>query len=150
MIFPSRRRKILDHRLSLQEVDRRVVRAMELMSASLSVKHTLATIAETVHLSPSRLSHLFKQQTGQSPMHVLLTARLRHAAQLLEVTELSVGAVAQQSGFCSLFHFSRQFSTYYGVSPSRYRRDELSRPASLPSPPAGVRSARGADPAASR
>jgi AraC family transcriptional regulator of arabinose operon len=67
------------------------------------------------------LAHLFTEQLGQTPMRALRHARLRHAARLLEATDLPVTRVAAASGFTSPFHFNRVFRQRYGVPPGVYR-----------------------------
>jgi AraC family transcriptional regulator of arabinose operon len=46
---------------------------------------------------------------------------MRHAATLLEATDLDIGQVAAASGFVSPFHFSRVFRREYGLPPRDYR-----------------------------
>ncbi|WP_030937679.1 helix-turn-helix domain-containing protein [Streptomyces sp. NRRL S-646] len=103
-------------------VDGRVRRAEALIAADPGAPHTVRSLAESVSLSPSRFAHLFTRQLGQSPMRALREARLRHAARLLESTDLSVDRVAAASGFASPFHFNRVFRARYGVPPGAYRR----------------------------
>jgi AraC family transcriptional regulator of arabinose operon len=102
-------------------VDARVRRAEALIAADPGAPHTVRSLAESVSLSPSRFAHLFTRQLGQSPMRALREARLRHAARLLESTDLSVDRVAAASGFASPFHFNRVFRARYGVPPGAYR-----------------------------
>jgi AraC family transcriptional regulator of arabinose operon len=102
-------------------VDTRVRRAEALIAADPGAPHTVRSLAESVSLSPSRFAHLFTRQLGQSPMRALREARLRHAARLLESTDLSVDRVAAASGFASPFHFNRVFRARYGVPPGAYR-----------------------------
>ncbi|MER5184330.1 helix-turn-helix domain-containing protein [Streptomyces sp. NPDC002896] len=104
-------------------VDPRVRQAGDLMDADPGAPHTVRSLAAEVALSPSRFAHLFTQQVGQSPMRALQQARLRHAARLLEVTELPAERVAALSGFTSPFHFSRAFRQRYGSPPGAYRSD---------------------------
>ncbi|WP_327667755.1 MULTISPECIES: helix-turn-helix domain-containing protein [unclassified Streptomyces] len=101
--------------------DPRVRHAEALIAADPGAPHTVRSLAESVSLSPSRFAHLFTQQSGQSPMRALREARLRHAARLLESTDLPVDRVAAASGFVSPFHFSRVFHTRYGAPPGAYR-----------------------------
>ncbi|OAH12949.1 arabinose operon regulatory protein [Streptomyces jeddahensis] len=108
-------------------IDPRVRQAAELMDADPGAPHTVRSLAADVALSPSRFAHLFTQQVGQSPMRALQQARLRHAARLLEVTELPVERVAALSGFTSPFHFSRAFRQRYGVPPGAYRSEVRQR-----------------------
>jgi AraC family transcriptional regulator of arabinose operon len=102
-------------------VDTRVRRAEALIAADPGAPHTVRSLAESVALSPSRFAHLFTRQLGQSPMRALREARLRHAARLLESTDLSVERVAAASGFASPYHFNRVFRERYGVPPGVYR-----------------------------
>ncbi|MBA2946121.1 helix-turn-helix domain-containing protein [Streptomyces himalayensis] len=102
-------------------IDPRVRQAQELMDADPGAPHTVQSLAAEVALSPSRFAHLFTQHVGQSPMRALQQARLRHAARLLEATELPAERVAALSGFTSPFHFSRAFRQRYGSPPGAYR-----------------------------
>ncbi|TQK79434.1 AraC family transcriptional regulator of arabinose operon [Streptomyces puniciscabiei] len=104
--------------------DARVRRAEELIAADPGAPHTVRSLAESVALSPSRFAHLFTVRTGRSPMRALREARLRHAARLLEATDLTVERVAAVSGFRSPFHFSRVFRERHGVPPGAYRAGE--------------------------
>ncbi|MFF5981903.1 helix-turn-helix domain-containing protein [Streptomyces olindensis] len=102
-------------------LDPRIRRARELIDADPGAPHTVRSLAEDVALSPSRFAHLFSRQLGQSPMRALREARLRHAARLLEGTDLPVERVAAASGFASPFHFNRVFRERYGIPPGAYR-----------------------------
>ncbi|MGW0611580.1 helix-turn-helix domain-containing protein [Streptomyces sp. NPDC002788] len=102
-------------------LDARIRRARELIDADPGAPHTVRSLAEGVALSPSRFAHLFSRQLGQPPMRALREARLRHAAGLLEGTDLPVERVAAASGFASPFHFNRVFRERYGAPPGAYR-----------------------------
>ncbi|MDQ0994507.1 helix-turn-helix domain-containing protein [Streptomyces sp. V3I7] len=102
-------------------VDARVRRTEELIAADPGAPHTVTSLARSVALSPSRFAHLFARQTGRSPMRALREARLRHAALLLESTDLTVERVAAASGFAGPSHFHRVFRECYGTPPGAYR-----------------------------
>lgn len=102
-------------------LDERIRRAQELIDADPGAPHTVRSLAESVALSPSRFAHLFSSRLGRSPMRALREARLRHAARLLEGTDLPVERVAAASGFVSPFHFNRVFRARYGEPPGAYR-----------------------------
>ncbi|WP_205314906.1 helix-turn-helix domain-containing protein [Nonomuraea lactucae] len=108
--------------------DARVRRALTLITAAPGAPHSVASLASAVALSPSRFAHLFAAETGSTPMRAVRQARVRHAARLLEVTDLDIGQVATASGFVSPFHFSRAFRQEYGLPPRAYR-DRLPRDA---------------------
>ena len=48
--------------------------------------------------------------------------RIEAAQKLLETTELSIGSVAEQTGFASAAHFRRVFRETMGVGPLQYRK----------------------------
>ncbi|QFY11004.1 helix-turn-helix domain-containing protein [Nonomuraea phyllanthi] len=104
-----------------EEGDERVRRVLALIAAEPGAPHTVGSLARVAALSPSRFAHLFAAETGRTPMRAVREARVRHAAGLLEVTDLDVGQVAAASGFVSPFHFSRAFKREYGVPPRDYR-----------------------------
>jgi AraC family transcriptional regulator of arabinose operon len=78
--------------------------------------------AQSVGLSPSRLSHLFKEATGQSIVEALNAMRVRQAALLLEHTRRGAAEIAYEVGFQNYNHFLAQFRKRFGTSPSGYRR----------------------------
>lgn len=102
-------------------VDPRVRRVLDLISADLSARHDVAGLAREVALSSSRLSHLFKQEVGDSVMGTVIRLRLGQAARLLEHTVDDVGAISREVGFGSPYYFSRQFRRHFGMSPREYR-----------------------------
>ncbi|MEU6714688.1 helix-turn-helix domain-containing protein [Nonomuraea sp. NPDC046802] len=103
------------------EGDERVRRAQAIIAAEPGAPHSVASLAREVALSPSRFAHLFAEETGRTPMRAVRQARIRHAAGLLEVTDMDVGQVAAACGFVSPFHFSRAFRGEYGMPPRDYR-----------------------------
>jgi AraC family transcriptional regulator of arabinose operon len=111
-------------------LDPRVQSLIERIATTPADDHSVTTLAEMVHLSPSRLAHLFKAETGQSPIRFVQETRLKEAAKLIELTPAPVAEVARKVGFQSPFHFSSTFRERYGMSPRAYRqrlRPELDR-----------------------
>ncbi|MBS4216757.1 helix-turn-helix transcriptional regulator [Bacillus sp. FJAT-49711] len=68
------------------------------------------------------MSHLFREQVGHSIMATLLSMRLRHAARLLEYTNLPISEIAREVGFSSPFYFTKQFTSFFGLNPSMFRK----------------------------
>ena len=102
-------------------LDARIEVVLQHLAQHISDPLSVGELAHIVALSPSRLSHLFKAQVGDSLAATLLKLRLRQAARLLEFTAQSVSEIALSTGFQSPFHFSRQFKAYHGMSPTAYR-----------------------------
>ena len=106
-------------------LDSRVLRAMDYLCQSLSQSMTLDRLAQRCGLSVSRLAHLFREQVGQPPHQFLEMQRMTRARQLLDLTQQPVTAIAAETGFPDLFHFSKRFKHHLGLSPRNYRNNLL-------------------------
>ena len=82
---------------------------------------TLDSLSETVYISKHDLSHLFKEQTGISPIKYLTLKRMEKACELLSETELPVSEVSKAVGYENPLYFSQVFKRIYGISPVKYR-----------------------------
>ena len=80
-------------------------------------------IADFCSLSRGYLNKVFKKYTGMSPQEFLIHYRMSKAAQLLKLTELSVGDIGKAVGYPNPLHFSRAFKTSYGLSPANWRKE---------------------------
>ena len=78
----------------------------------------LNTLTQVVHLSESRLSHLFKAKVGISLKKYMVWCKLRSTIdQHLDKKEDLFSSLIQ-SGFYDQPHFSKAFKTMLGVKPS--------------------------------
>ena len=77
--------------------------------------------ARLCHMSESYFSHLFKKETGASFVDFVNRQRIRHAARLLETSDLRVGEIAVQVGLENPNYFSVLFRKWKGESPQEYR-----------------------------
>ncbi len=91
---------------------------------------TLNDIAAHAALSSSRLSHLFQEVCGQSPMSFLNSIRLSAAAEALISTDFAIDRIAHDCGFCDASHLRRFFVRKYGKTPGKFRRNKEPDPAS--------------------
>lgn len=83
-------------------------------------------MASSVGLSRSRFCVLYKSFFNVSPKEDLLTERFKMAQHLLLTTHLSVEEVSLKVGYTNLYHFSKQFKSVTGHSPSHFRQMTLS------------------------
>ncbi len=119
-ILLSVRQQLSSHKV--RSVDPRIRQVLQIFGERLEEAHTLPSLAHEVNMSPSRLSHLFREQVGDSVLGALMAMRLRQAARLLSFTDRSVADVAEDVGFSSPFYFTKKFRLFYGASPREYRR----------------------------
>jgi AraC family transcriptional regulator, arabinose operon regulatory protein len=124
------------HNPSRRRLDPRVVEAIEYLSHNLQRRVSVGELAQAVHLSPSRLAHLFSRETGTTPRRYAERQRLGRAQQLLEVTLLPVNEVARQAGFDDQFYFAARFKKLTGRTPSAFRSWRRSEDASGAAPSA--------------
>ncbi len=81
----------------------------------------LRLIAERLALSPSRTAHVVAELFGQPLGLVVREVRLHEAARLLAMSSLSVGEIAERTGFADQNYFSRVFAHAYRMPPRAYR-----------------------------
>jgi transcriptional regulator GlxA family with amidase domain len=93
-------------------------------------------------MSRRTLIRRFNTETGQPPMRWLLGARLSHARELLESTDLTVEGVARRCGLGTSANFRTLFKEHIGVPPSVYRDTFRPAPDIAPGPRAGDRGAK--------
>lgn len=96
-------------------------KAKFLLRESLENSVNMEQVARTLPMGYSKFRKTFKQLTGQSPHQYLLNLRLEKAKELLASTHLTVNEIAFQTGFDSVFYFSKLFKKKNGVSPLQYR-----------------------------
>ncbi len=84
--------------------------------------YSVDDLARRAHLSKFHFIRSYKAACGCTPMQDLLHIRLGLAANLLLTTDLPLKAVAEQTGFCDEYYFSRAFKKHYLMPPGAFRR----------------------------
>ena len=66
----------------------------------------------------------FKSITGKTPNEFLTEIRIKHACFLIDVyhNELSLGEIAERSGYLDYVYFSKKFKSVMNMSPREYRK----------------------------
>jgi two-component system response regulator YesN len=82
---------------------------------------SLNTLAENIYLSPSYLSDLFKNQTGENITNYLAKVRMEKAKELLKDLQMKSYEVGEMVGYKDPTYFSKVFKKVVGVSPNEYR-----------------------------
>lgn len=83
----------------------------------------LDSIGEQFDISPSYLSRLFHQRTGDSFINYVTSTRISHAKRLLLVKPpLSISDISVQVGYYSVQHFTKTFLKRTGLTPSQFRK----------------------------
>lgn len=98
-----------------------VQKALLYIEANLTENLTLRTLAETLNVSSSYLSNLFRKEVGKTLTDYINRRRVRHAMHLLKTTKLQVQTVAQHCGIMDVQYFSKIFKRVAGMTPKEYR-----------------------------
>ena len=113
----------------IPDTELRSARISSRMSENLSfieahVQQPVANREITRHLGMSvnaMLRH-YKQELGISPQEYLRQKRIEKACSLLHDPQRSIKQIAEETGFCDRYHFSRTFKALQGLTPFQYRR----------------------------
>ena len=98
-----------------------VERAKDYVRKHYREKIYLDEIAESIGISPTHLSKLFKKETGQCLQDYINEERVFRAANLLMYSELSLMEIAEYVHFPSQSYFGKIFKQFKGVSPRIFR-----------------------------
>jgi AraC family transcriptional regulator, arabinose operon regulatory protein len=101
-------------------IDPRIEETLYLLAQRMQESVRVEELARSVGLSASRLSHLFKENTGESIVEALNRMRIKQAALLLAHTNRNATEAAHDVGFQNYNHFTRQFRKYIGLTPSEF------------------------------
>jgi AraC-like DNA-binding protein len=103
-------------------------RALTFMREHLAERLTLAQLARVAGFAPTYFSKLLRRGQGVTLDQHLQGLRLARAKQILATSTLTIGRVAELSGFRSRTYFQQVFRRRIGVTPIEYRRRTLGRP----------------------
>lgn len=98
-----------------------VQRLTEMVSEAMDEQFfTLSDAAERLHVNPSHLSRLFKQETGVSFSDYVMEKKMAYAKQLMQ-SGCKVADAAVSTGFRDTGYFIRVFRKYWGVTPGELK-----------------------------
>ncbi|MFD1881528.1 GlxA family transcriptional regulator [Paracoccus pacificus] len=99
--------------------------AIEMMQSHIADPLDAEQLAALAGIGARQLQRLFSQQQGRRMMDFYRRLRLEKADDLLRQTQLSVGQIAQATGFVTPAHFARAFRAEYGAAPRDRRLGHL-------------------------
>ncbi len=104
-------------------MDERIHRATEYLQAHWEENISMEALAARCHMSSSRFYHLFKQETGFTPVEYKKRAAIRRGVTLMIGNpHISVEELSLVTGFASSAYFRRVFKEVTGKSPRDYRK----------------------------
>jgi len=101
-----------------------IAKAKYIIQESFETNLNMEELAKELPMGYSSFRKLFKKATGESPNRYHLNLRMERAKNLLSTTQLNVTEVAEQTGFESVFYFSKLFKKKHGMSPKNFQITE--------------------------
>lgn len=109
------------HDLTINNDHKLVEEVKFLLREAVQSPDKIENIVKKLPVGYSKLRKDFKRITGQSPNQYQLNLKLDKAKELLSGTNLSISEIAYQTGFESVFYFSKLFKTKNNISPKSFR-----------------------------
>jgi len=97
--------------------DPRIAQVIDIIRRQPSASHGIDALAGAVHLSPSRLSHLFRNETGIAIRRFIVWVRIRQVVERA-LDGASLTQAAHAAGFADAAHMSNTFRQMFGFAPS--------------------------------
>lgn len=102
--------------------DRVIIEAVRAMEDRVADPLSLEQLSSMTGVSARQLNRLFHDKLGITTMRYYRHLRLEKAQNYIRNSTLSLTDIALLTGFSSLSHFSRQFSEFFGKTPTEVRR----------------------------
>lgn len=97
-------------------------RIREIVERRYSENLSIKDISREVYLSPSYLSMVFKQETGDTINDYITKVRVEHAKAMLKNPGARLCDISRDVGYAEPGYFSRIFKRMTGSNPSEYRQ----------------------------
>lgn len=99
-----------------------IEQAKYLIEKSLTTHPSLTEVATELRISYDHFRKRFKMISGISPSSYRSQIQINQASKLLLETRISITQIAEQLGFCDVFHLSKRFKQATGFSPQQFRK----------------------------
>jgi AraC-like DNA-binding protein len=105
--------------------DPRLAPALEAVHASPAKPWTVDDLARLCNMSRATFARVFQQALSQAPMQYLADWRMTLARDLLLAKDATMGEIADQTGYSSVYAFATAFRRHHGEPPRRWQQREL-------------------------
>jgi AraC-like DNA-binding protein len=100
-------------------------RVIAYLSVRIGSSVRVSDLAAQVNLSPSHFARAFTIRLGLSPYSFIMKLRIERARTLLLTSDKSLAEIAVNCGLSDQAHFNRFFRRFVGMTPSQWRRQQL-------------------------
>ena len=77
---------------------------------------------------PFYVSRMLKEKKGITLRQYVIAYRFKAAKRLLELTDKSIGEIAEECGFTDSSYFAKSFKATFGITPKEYRNSFEDKP----------------------
>jgi YesN/AraC family two-component response regulator len=98
-----------------------IQKVINYINLNLEAELSLKTLSALCFISPSYLSNLFRQETGETLTNYINTIRIQRAQYYLKRTDLSIAAVSSKVGVLDVNYFTKIFRKATEETPTQYR-----------------------------
>ncbi len=70
---------------------------------------------------PFYVSRMLKEKKGITLRQYIISYRFKAATRMLELTDKSIGEIAEETGFTDASYFAKSFKATFGITPKEYR-----------------------------
>lgn len=110
----------------INEYKARINKACDYIEKNLSNQFTLEELASVANFSKFHFHRIFMSLLGETPFQFIMRLRLEKAASFLITNPNdSITDIAFKLGFTDISIFSRNFKSYFDVSASQFRKEEI-------------------------
>lgn len=115
-------RQVPDDDLRKSYSDRRVIKAVGYIEQNLANPIANEDLAAPSGMNVNSFARLFREHTGLSPQAFIAQRRIQEACLLLRFSDLTIDEIAERTGFCDRYYFTRIFTGQRKISPAAFRK----------------------------
>ncbi|MDO4642334.1 MAG: AraC family transcriptional regulator [Cardiobacteriaceae bacterium] len=113
------------HRLTALFSEQGLARALSHILSAPFAPYTTEGLAEIACMSRATFARKFQLAAGCGVQTFIRTLKMSAAAKMLRDGNLAVSRIAEETGYQSEAAFNNAFKAQFGVTPARYRRQDL-------------------------
>lgn len=122
IIFTTEDHTLIGRPIKIERDIRRMKEVAEYVMAHYINNITLDDITAHIGMNRSAFCTFFKRNKGMTFSQFVTQYRLETACELLKTSQKQVSEICFAVGFNDLPHFTRVFTSTYGVSPTKFRK----------------------------
>lgn len=100
---------------------------VQYVTENFNKKHTLTILSRKFGISPNYICNLFSKHYHSTLTIFLTNLRMAEAARKIQTSDLPFKEIAVDCGYRDYFYFCKAFKEFYGITPSQFRENGLTK-----------------------